>query len=87
MLDIVDADSDIFADMRDRHTQTRASLDQRQFVRIEFRQFRQRTIRELLGGEIVYLARQIAQFAIGIDQAGFFLAGSSVTNQFHDVVS
>ena len=87
MLDIVDADRDIFADMRDRHTQTRTPLDQREPVGIEFRQFRQRTVGELIGREIIYLARQIAQFPLGIDQAGFFLAGSSVTNQFHDVVS
>ena len=85
MLDVIDADSDIFADMGDRNTQTGASRNQRQPVGFQFRQPGQRPVGKLVSSEIVYLAGQIAKFAVRIDQTGFLLSGFAITNKFHDI--
>ena len=38
-------------------------------------------------GDVGDLAREIAQLAVGVDQAGFFLACRAVANEFHGVLS
>jgi hypothetical protein len=40
---------------------------------------------ERIGVDIFHLARQIAQIAVGVDEAGFFLAGGAIAYEFHAV--
>ena len=83
MVGIVQADGDEFTDVADRATHAGLATHQRQLVGIEPRQFGEFLVTQMRWCDVFNHARQIAQFAVGIDQAGFFAAYCAVTNKFH----
>ena len=83
MVDVVQADRDELRRHGDAGTEPRAALDQRQFLRVELAQLGELARREGRRIDVLYLARQIAQLGLSIDQSGLFLAGRAVTYEFH----
>jgi multidrug resistance efflux pump len=85
MVGVVQADGDELAHARHRAAHARRALDQRQLVGLELAQLGQRSVAQLLGADVLDHRAQVAQLAFGIDQAGFFLAGVAIANEFHGI--
>ena len=75
VVDEVEADGDELRRRRDARSEARLALDERQPPRVELAQAGSDRGRERVAVDVVDLARQVAQLAVGVDQAGLFLAG------------
>ena len=83
MISVVQANGNELANTCDRTAQAWRALDQRQIGRLEPAQFRQCGVTELVGGNVLDDAAEIAQLAFGINESRLFLAGVAITNEFH----
>ena len=54
-----------------------------QSVGLQLAQAGQRRIAQLVGADVGHHRAQIAQAAVGVDQAGLFLAGFAIAHEFH----
>ena len=83
MVDVVQADGDELADVGHRAAEARRAAHQWQLVGLELAQLGQRGIAERGAVEVLDDRAEVAQPALGIDQAGLFLAGVAIANEFH----
>ena len=87
MVGVVQADADELADPGDAGADPRSAVDQRQRRRIDLRQPRQRFRQQRVAADVRDDARQIADLATVIEQAGLFLSGGTISEQFHSLSS
>ena len=66
-----------------RYQKMKFAFDQWQAVGFELAQFGQGLVIELVRGDVFDDLAQVTQLALCVDEAGFFLAGFAVANEFH----
>jgi len=80
---VVQADADELGHAMPRHRQPRARRDDRQGVDLHRAQAVEAGGREIGGADVADLRAQVAQDALGVDEAGPFMAARAVAEQFH----
>ena len=84
MIGIVQADRDEMPGVADARPEPGAIRHQRQRGRVNRAQAVERGIVHGRAGDVGDVARQVAQLALGIQQAGLFRALGAIANQFQD---
>jgi len=82
---VIETDADELADLGQRHAKAGIAAHQGQHLFVELGQLAQGLVGQLRAVNIGNHAGQVAQFAFFIDQARFFLAWTSITNEFHSL--
>ena len=85
MVRIVQSDAQEFANSANAGTDPDGVVNRWQRRRVEAAQPVQRGVVEGGAGDVANMGRQIADRAVCINKAGLFLAGVTITNQFHRI--
>ncbi len=85
MIGIVEADADELADAGNARAVTRTGRGEGERRRIDGGDLCQASIGEGIAGDVVDHTGEVADLAIGIDEAGFFSARRAEAEQFHFV--
>src|SRR5690606_17477462 len=83
MVGIVQPDAHDLADRRDARTEPLAGGDLGQRAQVEPRELREALRGQLPEVDVAHLARQVADPAVGIDDARLLPTGGAMTKQFH----
>ncbi|MET3827332.1 hypothetical protein ABIC16_003025 [Sphingomonas sp. PvP055] len=77
---IVQADAQELADLADARAEARVAFDRRERLGVELRQIGEDRGRKRGADHVGDLPRQVAERAVGVDQAGAFFAWGAVAN-------
>ncbi len=83
MIGIVQSDTDEIDRSRDGRAKARAAANERQARQPRAGEFLQIFVAKIFAGEIRHDGADVTDFAILVDESGLFLAGLSVTYEFH----
>ena len=84
MVGVIEADGDEIADLADARPNARAGGRQRQAADSGIADRREPAWRECLAGNVRDDAGEIADFAVGVDDAGLFTTGGAKADEFHE---